>query len=304
MIKAILKFLLVGALALGLIACRAPAPDGLSGRLVFERKVDGNADVYVMAVDGSGLTRLTDSPGWDGEPSWSPDGSQIVFASDRAGGPAIYVMNADGSNQRALTDPSTASLTPSWSPDGQRIAFASTGPYEVAEAQTVDAGFEIWVINTDGSNPQRLAGDPAGQALYPSWGPKSDRIAYALQTGEEGVLLTQVLRDGATPQSFSDAVKGRPNAPDWSSGSNRIAFALEQQGLVEIWQTKPDGSNPLRLGQAGANGGEPAWSPDGKHIVYVSDQDGASSLVIMDADGKNVRRFTKDAAAYAHPDWH
>ena len=230
MIKAIFKVLLIGVLAaLGLMACRPPAPDELSGRLVFERKVDGNADVYVMAVDGSGLTRLTDSPGWDGEPSWSPDGSQIVFASDRAGGPAIYVMNADGSNQRALTDPSTASLTPSWSPDGQRIAYASTGPNAPGE-QAVDTGFEIWVMNADGSNPQRLAGDPAGQALYPSWGPKSDRLAYALQTGEEGVLLTQVLRDGATPQSFSDAVEGRPNAPDWSPGSNHIAFALEQPG--------------------------------------------------------------------------
>ena len=303
MIKTIFKVLLISVLAaLGLIACRPPAPDELSGRLVFERKVDGNADVYVMAVDGSGLTRLTDSPGWDGEPSWSPDGSQIVFASDRAGGPAIYVMNADGSNQRALTDPSTASLTPSWSPDGQRIAYASTGPNAPGE-QAVDTGFEIWVMNADGSNPQRLAGDPAGQSLYPSWGPKSDRLAYALQTGQEGFLLTQMLRDGATPRSFSDAVEGRPNAPDWSPSSNHIAFALEQQGLVEIWQAKPDGSNPLRLGQAGANGGEPAWSPDGKHIVFVSDQDGAPSLMIMDADGKNVRRLTADGAAYAHPDW-
>ena len=139
--------------------------------------------------------------------------------------------------------------------------------------------------------------------LYPSWGPKSDRLAYTLQTGQEGFLLTQMLRDGATSQSFSDGVEGRPNAPDWSQGSNHIAFALEQQGTVEIWQTKPDGNNPVRLGQAGASGGEPAWSPDGKHIVFVSDQDGAPSLMIVDADGNNVRRLTAAGAAYAHPDW-
>ncbi len=120
-------FLLIwGTLAIvALAACSSPSPEALNGRLVFERKAGSNSDIFAMAVDGSGLVQLTDALGWDGEPSWSPDGSQIVFASDRGGGPAIYVMNADGSDPRPLTEPSYASLTPAWSPDGQRIAFAA-----------------------------------------------------------------------------------------------------------------------------------------------------------------------------------
>ena len=304
MINSMGSLIFVGALAvLALAACSSPAPDELGGRLVFERKVDGNADIYVMAIDGSGLTRLTDAPGWDGAPAWSPDTSQIVFASDRAGGPAIYVMNADGSNPRPLTDPSNASLTPSWSPDGRQIAFASTQGDETAGEQGIDAGFEIWVMNADGSDLRRITSDPTAQSLYPSWGPKSDRLIYAQQAGDKGSLVTQLLRDDALPRPAGDAVDGLPSAPAWSPGENRIAYALERQGQVELWQARPDGGDPHLLGQAGPSGGEPAWSPDGKHIVFVSDQDGVRSLAIMDADGKNVRRLTVDDAAYAHPDW-
>jgi Tol biopolymer transport system component len=289
--------------SLGLATCSSPAPGDLDGRLVFGRKVDGNADIYAMAANGGGLTRLTDSPGWDGEPAWSPDGSQIVFASDRAGGPAIYVMNADGGGLRALTDPAYASLTPAWSPDGQRIAFASTRPDSLPEAGAGDR-FAIWTMASDGGDLRRVAADSQGQLVYPTWGPKSDRLAYVRQTGATSELLTQLLEENAAPRALKLPAEGRPSAPAWSPSGKTIAFSLEHQGAVELWQVRPDGSSPLQLGLAGANGGEPAWSPDGQRVVYVANQGGATTLMIMDAAGKNVRGVAADGADYAHPDWH
>jgi Tol biopolymer transport system component len=268
--------------------------------LVFERTVDDNADIYVMPVDGGELTRLTDDPGWDGEPAWSPDGSQIVFASERAGGPAIYVMNSDGSSLRALTDPAAASLTPAWSPDGKQIAFASIQP----AGQEGNTGFEIWVVNVDGSGLRRVAGSPSAQLLSPAWGPKSDRLVYAQRAGAAGSLLIQQLGDESAPKPLAVAAEGAPGAPAWSPNGSRIAYALERQGRVELWQSKPDGGAPHLLGQTGPGGGEPAWSPDGKHIVFVSDQDGVRSLAIMDLNGNAVRQFPADGALLAHPDWH
>src|SRR6266540_2163242 len=64
-------------------------------------------DVFVVNADGSGLRRLTDAPGEDQGPSWSPDDTKIVFQSARGGGEGfsrLWLMNADGSNQRRLTD--------------------------------------------------------------------------------------------------------------------------------------------------------------------------------------------------------
>jgi Tol biopolymer transport system component len=77
------------------------SPDGR--KLAFASGRDGNAEVYTINTDGSGLRRLTDSPEYDGDAVWSPDGRQLVFVSNRDGGYAVYLMNADGSEQRRLT---------------------------------------------------------------------------------------------------------------------------------------------------------------------------------------------------------
>jgi TolB protein len=81
------------------------SPDGR--KLAFTTDRDGNAEVYTMNSDGSGLRRLTDNPAFDGDVAWSADGRKLAFVSDRDGSWGVYVMNPDGSGQRALTPPGT-----------------------------------------------------------------------------------------------------------------------------------------------------------------------------------------------------
>src|SRR5438093_13225335 len=102
-------------------ASEAPAPSGgdrssLNGRIAF----DNFDDVWAIDADGTDLIRLTHCPGPDFDPSWSPDGTQIAFRSERSGQPEVWVMNADGTGQRQLA----AGLSPAWSPDGSLIAFS------------------------------------------------------------------------------------------------------------------------------------------------------------------------------------
>ncbi len=276
-----------------------------AGRLAFERKENDNSDVYVMNPDGTALTRLTDDPGWDGTPAWSPDGTQIAFASERLGSPVIMLMNADGSNQRALTDPTYASLMPAWSPNGTQIAFASTQSYEIPQQggrQQIDAGFEIWVMNADGSNLQRITGDPESESLYPAWSPDGKQVAFQEVTDKIRIMLQEPV-DGVQATNVSDAVEGRHFTPAWSPDGRQIAFMNQLDNVADIWLLDVKSGEATHFSQPDSNDGEPTWSPDGKEIVFMTDRDGAQTLYIMSADGQNARRLTTDSAEYSHPMW-
>ena len=64
--------------------------------LAFTSTRDGNPEIYVVNRDGSNVRRLTNHPGIDTTPTWSPSGTQIAFTSDRTGTPQIYIVGADG----------------------------------------------------------------------------------------------------------------------------------------------------------------------------------------------------------------
>lgn len=120
------------------------------------------AEIYVIDAAGAAQrTRLTTNAEEERGPSWSPDGTRIVFACRRGGRDfEICVMNADGTGQQQLTDNTVGDLTPSWSPDGKMIVFNRI----VAPAQ-----FQLFVINADGSGERQLT-SPPGIHFLANWG--------------------------------------------------------------------------------------------------------------------------------------
>ena len=142
------------------------SPDGK--RIAFEANRDGIWAIYVMETDGSNVQRLTHAPDENAfAPAWSPDGQQIAFDSTRDGNFEIYVMDADGSNVQRLTHHDKSDARPAWSPDGQRIVFHSSrdGGSEQAE---VYPEFEIYVMDADGGNVQRLTSNDHFDG-HPDW---------------------------------------------------------------------------------------------------------------------------------------
>jgi Tol biopolymer transport system component len=135
------------------------SPDG--SRVLFVSDRTGNYELFVVNVDGSNPTQLTNDPGGDIHGRWSPDGSKIAFVSDRDGDKDIYVMSgADGSNVVNLTDDTHHNLEFDWSPDGTRLVYSSNRQGQV----------DLYMINADGTNEVQLTNDPTAEHL-PIWQP-------------------------------------------------------------------------------------------------------------------------------------
>ena len=117
------------------------SPDG--GTIVFGLV----GDIYTVPLSGGDATRLTSGMPYDVQPTFSPDGSEIAFISDKSGSDNIWVMNADGSNQRAMTtEKEEAVSTPEWSPDGEYVAARRAR--------------ELWLYHRDGGAGLKLSSDP------------------------------------------------------------------------------------------------------------------------------------------------
>lgn len=146
------------------------------------------AEIWVMNADGSDQHALTSDGAFANTPSWSPDGSKIVFQSNRDGTDQLYVMNADGSGITRLTNGAWADQDPSWSPDGSQIVFSSNRDAPDPDNAS-QADFEIYVVNADGSSPQRLTNNSAFDGR-PSWLASGAQIIFdSRRDGNEEIYV-------------------------------------------------------------------------------------------------------------------
>ena len=100
----------------------ALSPDGK--KIAFRRMVETtNSEIFIANSDGSGASNITNSPAFDGWPAWSPRGTRIAFATNRAGNHEIYIMNPDGTGVRKVANTEGRATAPKWSPDGATIFF-------------------------------------------------------------------------------------------------------------------------------------------------------------------------------------
>jgi len=136
-------------------------------RLAIVGSVDGVSEIFT-ATNGGGLQRLTKDRHIDVGPTWSPDGRQIAFVSDRTGAPQIYVMNADGSGVRRVTFDGAYNTSPAWSPDGEWIAFETR----------INGQFDIWKIRPTGG-PSVPVISHGRSDEQPSWSPDGRLLAFS-----------------------------------------------------------------------------------------------------------------------------
>ncbi len=241
------------------------SPDG--ERIVFTNHFDGEVQVIVMNADGSGRKvvageKIGNSYPNYAYPVWSPDGTQIIYASNprgvfRDGDYDIFIMDTDGFYNVRLIDNEVNDSDLAWSPDGEWLAFSLS--HRVG--YNVDLGRnefnqELYIIRPDGSDRVQLTDHPA-RDTEPAWSPDGTKIAFASD------------RDGDTDIYVMDIARGR---------------------VVQLTRTGPD-----------VHDTDPVWSPDGSQIAFASNRHGDGehyAIYVMDANGGNQRLVTDESLLY------
>lgn len=163
-----------------------PAPPDYSRGYVW--KMHPEFDLYTAKADGTGLKRLSHTPGYDAEATISRDGKRIVFTSVRDGDFDIYVMDANGKNVKRLTNELGYDGGPFFSPDGKKIVYRANHPKtpeQIADyrdlmktSQLRPSTLEIWIMDADGSNKRQVTSNGAAN-FAPFFHPDGKRIIFA-----------------------------------------------------------------------------------------------------------------------------
>lgn len=274
-----------------------------------------NLDLLVREVECeslfqlcSGVHNITNNPGNDYAPVWSPDGTQITFVSERDYNREVYVMDGlcfrlpDGckGNARNLSQHPDSDITPNWSPDGSQIAFVSerngaqglyfTHPVE-RDIRPLVSGFSRGLL----------------------WSPDGTRMAYVsggdLYVAENGCQMTEAgcgdVTYNLTNSRYNDWLQS------WSPDSRQIMFQSNRSAEPQVYitdvdcVTTPEGcTDNARLLTSDLDFQlMAAWSPDGDQVVVMSNDTGHMELYLVNLKTASLRRLTYLNTQIYAPHW-
>jgi CxxC motif-containing protein (DUF1111 family) len=237
-------------------------PDG--PRIAF---MNDQSHLSVMGFDGGQFGAVGNTPIVGSDPSFSPDGTQIVLAHFAN----IWVVNSDGTDLHQLTT-AGSDFTPAWSPDGTKIAFISqrTGIWQ------------IYTMNTDGTNQTNITNSSTNDGL-PAYSPDGAKISFSRGGAPNSLGKLWTMNADGTGQVQITTGPGTDEWPSYSPDGTMIAFSTNRDGNYEIYKIPAVGGTATRLTVNTDADRNPSWAPDNSAIAYESTPNTAGALTTIQA---------------------
>jgi Tol biopolymer transport system component len=287
------------------LAPTATPVGGGFGQIAFASNRTGLPQIWIMNGDGSEKRQITDTEQGACQPSWSPDGMQIVFISpcdnhrEVYTGSSLFIVNADGTGLAPLPTVGGGDYSPAWSPDGKKIVFTSLRNKGTPS---------IYILNLEDRSVELIM-DSERWDLQPSWSADGDQIIYiSTQNGPYQIWIMNL--DGTSSQRFSSSGGKKNTYPVWSpdeqlivytqseteNGIPRLSAARYPDGAASEFRVYPFAGNiPMRKAD---------FSPDGFWLVLESWPDGVNhDIYVMTPNGAERIQLTTDPALDFDPDW-
>jgi len=269
---------------------------GTAGQMAFVSQQGSVNHIFLMNINASGAgahpARLTHETEAENYPSWSPDGSRLVY--QRAfNGSAIYLINADGSAEQRLSPTPGLDVTPSWSPDGTQIVYARL---LAAPQPNMPPMTDIRIMKADGTGDHAVLANTVF-SVEPRWSAKNQLVFMSLMNGS-GLEIYVMNADGSNLQQLTSGAYNNGD-PVWSPDGTRITFGSDREGgnKLNIFEMNADGSQQQQLTHFDApdEAGDTNWSSDGTKIAFEYDISGMkqsnpnafAEVWIMNPDGSS-----------------
>ena len=270
-----------------------------SGKVVYTTNAGGDLDIAVMGPNGGHVGVLTSSTDNEFDPTWSPDGTEILYVRNQFGNLSVWLMDADGSNQRSVFG--STSEDPSWAPDGDRFVVRSIYLNELVIVELNDERDDYSDVDfiVDSGNP-----------AFPAWSPDGRYIAYVAGGASNAPWTggSLYVYDVAADRS-TKIVSGSPGRnmswPTWGPQSVGIVFAWENAGFLDgargIFAVKRDGGSLSSVvAQPGYYLYHPTVAPYGGEFIasLVNPDNGERDLYKGTQRTNNMQPLNPDSGSF------
>jgi TolB protein len=249
-----------------------------AGKLVFIGKQRGVSEVYTSDLLFNRVRPLTADRALATGPSWSPDGTKLLYTTYyKTGFPDIYMIDLQSGRKIPVATYKGTNSGGEYSPNGRSIAMSLTSA----------GNAEIFVTESIDKKPRRLTTNKSLETS-PTWSPDGRRLAFTSDARGKPQIY-EMSANGGPMRRIPTNVSSYCSEPTWNPiKENLIAFTAAVSGgfQIALYDFKTRSSQILTTVSQSAV--EPTWMNDGRHLVFTQRQNGRMRLMLLDTETKKV----------------